>query len=146
MNDASRYYLSYDRSEVGKCLLCADPLCSKACPQEADVGGIIRSLYFRNFYGASRKQTCDCTYCNAPCEKACVLSEKKVPVAIRKLCLSVNEDKKRLPDIKLDDVDISADICGVRLENPFLLSSSVVASSYDMCKRAFEAGWAGAAV
>ena len=145
MNDASRYYLSYDRSEVGKCLLCADPLCSKACPQEADVGGIIRSLYFRNFYGASRKQTCDCTYCNAPCEKACVLSEKKVPVAIRKLCLSVNEDKKRLPDIKLDDVDISADICGVRLENPFLLSSSVVASSYDMCKRAFEAGWAGAA-
>ena len=145
MNDASRYYLSYDRSEVGKCLLCADPLCSKACPQETDVGGIIRSLYFRNFYGASRKQTCDCTYCNAPCEKACVLSEKKVPVAIRKLCLSVNEDKKRLPDIKLDDVDISADICGVRLENPFLLSSSVVASSYDMCKRAFEAGWAGAA-
>ena len=145
MNDGLRYYLSYDRSEVGKCLLCADPLCSKACPQEADVGGIIRSLYFRNFYGASRKQTCDCTYCNAPCEKACVLSEKKVPVAIRDLCMSVNEDKKHLPEIKLDDVDISVDICGVKLENPFLLSSSVVASSYDMCKRAFEAGWAGAA-
>jgi dihydropyrimidine dehydrogenase (NAD+) subunit PreA len=29
------------------------------------------------------------------------------------------------------------------LENPFLLSSSVVASTYDMCARAFEAGWAG---
>ena len=29
-------------------------------------------------------------------------------------------------------------------ENPFLLSSSVVASTYDMCARAFEAGWAGA--
>ena len=27
----------------------------------------------------------------------------------------------------------------------FLLSSSVVASSYEMCARAFEAGWAGAA-
>ena len=34
-------------------------------------------------------------------------------------------------------------ICGVELENPFLLSSSVVASTYDMCARAFEAGWAG---
>ena len=43
------------------------------------------------------------------------------------------------------DVDLSTDICGVKLENPFLLSSSVVASTYDMCKRAFEAGWAGAA-
>ena len=34
--------------------------------------------------------------------------------------------------------------CGVPLENPFLLSFSVVASTYDMCARAFEAGWAGA--
>ena len=39
---------------------------------------------------------------------------------------------------------LSCDICGVPLENPFLLSSSVVASTYDMCARAFEAGWAGA--
>ena len=30
-----------------------------------------------------------------------------------------------------------------RLENPFLLSSSVVGSTYDMCRRAFEEGWAG---
>ena len=29
-------------------------------------------------------------------------------------------------------------------QNPFMLSSSVVSSSYDMLKRAFEAGWAGA--
>jgi dihydropyrimidine dehydrogenase (NAD+) subunit PreA len=36
-------------------------------------------------------------------------------------------------------------MCGIPLENPFLLSSSVVASTYDMCARAFEAGWAGAA-
>ena len=40
---------------------------------------------------------------------------------------------------------LAADFCGIRLENPFLLSSSVVASTYDMCARAFEAGWAGAA-
>ena len=39
---------------------------------------------------------------------------------------------------------LKCDICGIPLENPFLLSSSVVASGYDMCARAFEAGWAGA--
>ncbi|MBQ7518700.1 MAG: NAD-dependent dihydropyrimidine dehydrogenase subunit PreA, partial [Clostridia bacterium] len=38
---------------------------------------------------------------------------------------------------------LRTDLCGVPLENPFLLSSSVVASTYDMCARAFEAGWAG---
>ena len=43
-----------------------------------------------------------------------------------------------------DETALETDICGVRLENPFLLSSSVVASTYDMCARAFEAGWAGA--
>ncbi len=41
------------------------------------------------------------------------------------------------------DIDLSCEICGVKLENPFLLSSSVVCSTYDMCARAFEAGWAG---
>ena len=39
---------------------------------------------------------------------------------------------------------LKCDLCGIPLENPFLLSSSVVASTYDMCARAFEAGWAGA--
>jgi len=42
-----------------------------------------------------------------------------------------------------DEERLKCDICGVPLENPFFLSSSVVASTYDMCARAFEAGWAG---
>jgi len=134
-----------DRSEVGKCLLCHDPKCTKACPQHADVGNILRSLYFMNYIGAVRKTNCDCTYCNAPCEKACVLNTSKEPVAIRELILSINKEPAFLPPHKTEKVDLSSDICGVPLENPFLLSSSVVASTYDMCKRAFQAGWAGAA-
>lgn len=51
-----------------------------------------------------------------------------------KLEIALPEDEDRL----------RTDLCGVPLENPFLLSSSVVASTYDMCARAFEAGWAGA--
>ncbi|WP_039657234.1 NAD-dependent dihydropyrimidine dehydrogenase subunit PreA [Clostridium tyrobutyricum] len=39
--------------------------------------------------------------------------------------------------------DLSIEFCGVRCENPFFLSSSVVGSNYEMCAKAFEMGWAG---
>ena len=137
-------YFHHDPAEVSKCMLCYDPECSKACPQSADIGGIIRALYFQDFMSAMRKLTCDCTYCNAPCEKACLLSGENRPVAIRELLNNVRLDRNLLPKHRIETVDITTDICGVKMENPFLLSSSVVSSSYDMCRRAFEAGWAGA--
>ena len=136
--------IHFGSSEVNKCLLCFDPECTKACPQGADVGGILRSIYFRNPMGAVKKLTCDCASCDAPCEKACALAEKKQPPAIRTVLLNVRRDRHLLPGHRIEKIDLSTDICGVRLENPFLLSSSVVASSYDMCRRAFDAGWAGA--
>ena len=46
-------------------------------------------------------------------------------------------------NINLDNIDISTEVCGVKLENPFMLSSSVVGSRYEMIKRAFKQGWAG---
>ncbi|MBQ1331467.1 MAG: NAD-dependent dihydropyrimidine dehydrogenase subunit PreA [Lachnospiraceae bacterium] len=143
--DYQKFNYFLDRSEAGKCLLCHDPECTKACPQKAEVGEILRSLYFENFPGAARKLTCDCTDCGAPCEKACVLAGTKAPVGIRNLMLAVREEAPGPFDYRVEETDLSADICGVRLDNPFLLSSSVVSSSYDMCRRAFEAGWAGAA-
>ena len=137
--------IAADMSEVSRCMLCHDPQCTPACPQKAPVGEIIRSLYFENPFGASRKLgTTDCTYCNAPCMDACVLAGKGMPVRIRDINLEVCRRRDYMPKDLIGAVDLSADICGVRLENPFLLSSSVVASTYDMCKRAFEAGWAGA--
>jgi dihydropyrimidine dehydrogenase (NAD+) subunit PreA len=44
-----------------------------------------------------------------------------------------------------DEERLKCDLCGIPMENPFLIASSVSASSYDMCARAFEAGWAGVA-
>ena len=59
--------------------------------------------------------------------------------------LKLNNDVR--PELEIDMPDnedrLRCDFCGISLENPFLLSSSVVASNYDMCARAFEAGWAG---
>ncbi|MBQ6560060.1 MAG: NAD-dependent dihydropyrimidine dehydrogenase subunit PreA [Erysipelotrichaceae bacterium] len=144
-NDMS-YTLSLDSSEVSKCLLCHDPKCTKACPMHVPVGDILRSLYFENYLGALRKlETVDCHDCPAPCEKACVLQDPKIPVQIQEVLSALRDDEKILPEHKIEEVDLSTEICGVKLENPFLLSSSVVASTYDMCRRAFEAGWAGAA-
>lgn len=40
---------------------------------------------------------------------------------------------------------MSTDLCGVRCENPFFLSSSVVGSNYEMVAKAFDEGWAGVA-
>ena len=136
----------FDESEVSRCLLCADPKCSKVCPQHADVGNILRSLFFGDYYVATdRISSIDCTYCNAPCEKACVLSSKNNPVKVREIMMAEKENTPLLPERKIWDIDLTTDICGVKLENPFMLSSSVVASTYDMCARAFDAGWAGVA-
>ena len=136
--------LRYDISEVNRCLLCLEPECSKACPKGAPVGDALRSLYFDNVKGALRLiGDTDCSSCDAPCEKSCLLGRKNSPVRIRSVMTGLAETAKDVPPNKIETVDVSTDICGVRLENPFLLSSSVVASSYDMCRRAFEAGWAG---
>ncbi len=146
MKKEMSYTLSLDSSEVGKCLLCHDPGCTKACPKHAPVGDILRSLYFENYLGALKKlDATDCRGCPAPCEKACVLQDPKVPIQIQEILSALRDDRSVLPEHKIEEVDLSAEICGVKLENPFLLSSSVVASTYDMCRRAFEAGWAGAA-
>ena len=39
--------------------------------------------------------------------------------------------------------DLSIDFCGVHCENPFFLSSSIVAGDYEMCAKALDMGWAG---
>lgn len=124
---------------VTNCLLCNDAKCTKACgifkPDK-----ILRSLFFDNEHVVMNNipENIPCTDCDARCEKACVAN-----VNIREIITSVRRDR---PDKKKIDYDVlKTDFCGIPLENPFLLSSSVVASTYDMCARAFEAGWVGAA-
>jgi len=132
--------------EVNRCLLCYDAKCSKACPSGIDPAKLIRSVYFDNEVGAELSIRSDkaCLTCDAPCQKACVLDED--PIRIKGVMETLHEMAEDLdPEDFENEVDLSCDFCGVKLENPFLLSSSVVASSYDKIARAFEAGWAGAA-
>lgn len=123
------------------CLLCHDAPCSKVC-DKCDPARILRALRFENPELAQSLIPDDF-------EKSWVKeAEKLCPANVRigDVFIWVRKMAHYLEKCKgADEIDLSCDICGVKLENPFLLSSSVVASNYDMCARAFEMGWAGAA-
>ena len=154
-----------NRSDMLGCLLCKNPVCSQSCPSKVEPGRLLRSIWFNNEEAASLMlpEKNPCAECSAFCESSCIKNagiEKdntsciRVPVKklMEKLYQVRNEPHDLIPSDKsafprFSDIDFSClktDICGIPLENPFLLSSSVVASTYDMCARAFEEGWAGA--
>ena len=120
------------------CLLCHDAACTKACgAYEPD--RILRSLYFDNeAVVLNGMDEIPCIGCDGRCREAC-----PVHIDIRELISSL--ESKRKTKRTFDYGTLKTDFCGISLESPFLLSSSVVASTYEMCARAFEEGWAGAA-
>ena len=131
------------RSDMISCALCANAPCETACGK-LPVSGLLRSIWFHNEQTAAQKLPKEnpCLTCPAPCERSCVRAGE-VPIRdlINRLYYQVKPDcETPLPE---NEDRLRCDLCGIPLENPFLLSSSVVASTYDMCARAFEAGWAG---
>ena len=133
------------RSDMIQCALCADAPCTAAC-MEMDPASLLRNIWFENEQVAVSRlpESNPCLTCRAPCERHCVRPSE---VQIRELINRLYYQVKPLCETQLpsDESRLACDFCGIPLENPFLLASSVVASTYDMCARAFEAGWAGAA-
>ena len=131
------------RGDIIRCVLCADAPCREAC-DKLRPSTLLRSVWFRNEQTAALRlpEQNPCLVCSAPCENACVRAgEVSIRDVINRLYYQVRpECETPLPE---DEERLKCDLCGIPLENPFLLSSSVVASSYDMCERALEAGWAG---
>ena len=134
-----------NRSDMIRCVLCKDAPCGKVCGA-MDPAGMLRSIWFgcEKTAAARLPETNPCLHCAAPCETACV---RPGEVPVRKLMMCLHEQVRPYLETPLppDESRLQTELCGVPLENPFLLSSSVVGSTYDMCARAFEAGWAGAA-
>ncbi len=131
------------RTEMIRCALCHDAPCDKACPS-LKPSNLLRSIWFENEQSAVSLLPDDnpCAACSGMCEESCVRpGEVKIKDLVEQLYTRVKpETETEMPE---DERRLACDLCGVPLENPFLLSSSVVASNYDMCARAFEAGWAG---
>ncbi|MBQ7241370.1 MAG: NAD-dependent dihydropyrimidine dehydrogenase subunit PreA [Firmicutes bacterium] len=131
------------RSDMLRCALCYDAPCTKACGK-MDPAGLLRSIWFGNENTAAAKipEGNPCKNCSADCEAACVRPHQ---VPVRDLILKLEKEVK--PELGYEDYEdesrLESEICGIKLENPFMLSSSVVGSTYDMCSRAFDAGWAG---
>ncbi len=132
------------RSDMLKCALCYDAPCTSAC-RVMDPAKILRHIWFDNEkYAAARLPEMNpCIMCTGRCEDACVRPSQ---IPVKEIVTRLYDEVKPELEIPLpeDEKRLRTDICGIPLENPFLLSSSVVASTYDMCARAFEAGWAGA--
>ena len=109
--------------ESARCLLCHEPHCTKACPNGARPDKFIRSLRFDNLNGAKVYIT-GCENCEAPCMTACTRGKIDRPVEIKQTAEYIASAAK---DVK-PEADLSMTFCGIKCENPFFLSSSVVAS------------------
>ena len=132
------------RRDMIECVLCGCAPCDAACPANLHPADLLRSIWFDNADVAAARLSSHppCSDCPAPCEQACV-RPGRVPIRHLVSRLAGNGAsvlKVRMPE---DEKALRAELCGVPLEHPFLLASSVVGSTYDMCARAFEAGWAG---
>ena len=131
------------RADMIRCALCDCPPCDAAC-EKIKPGSLLRSIWFLNEQAAAQQipEENPCLTCSARCEHACVRAGE---VPVRDLINRLYYQVKPVCETPVPETEerLVCDLCGIPLENPFLLSSSVVGSTYDMCSRAFEAGWAG---
>jgi dihydropyrimidine dehydrogenase (NAD+) subunit PreA len=130
--------------EAGGCLLCNSAPCSKACPYGVEADRIIRSIRFENYSGARAGLSCElpCFTCESKaCMEACLKGRINRPVLIDEIMQKLT----MYEEAQVKDIDLSIKFCGVKCENPFFLSSSIVGSNYEMVAKAFDMGWAGVA-
>lgn len=139
-------------NDAQRCLMCHLPACDRACPAGTEPSGIIQSLHLENEEGARRQAAArtQCLTCEVPrCEQACARKHTDHALHIREICRTLVAEAshsctpRTVDELPAQTPDLALSFCGVRCQNPFFLASSPVASSFDMCRRAFDAGWAG---
>lgn len=126
------------REEAGRCLVCSNAPCTEKCPQGLDPARAMRAVRFDGEKYAARFIDKDkCAACPGECEKACLHYD--TPIRLRETFASLPQ-----PSAVKEEPSLKINFCGVECENPFFLASSIITANYEMCARAFEAGWGGA--
>ena len=133
-----------------RCLLCSQAACQQAYGGKTDLPGVIRSIRFDNYEGALAKVAGRDPEKERKAMQACRRRKIDRPVPITEIldCLQELAGSGKIPEPDRQEKgkpDLSITSMGVRFENPFLLSSSVVGSNEEMIAKAFEMGWAGVA-
>lgn len=124
------------QNEANRCLLCIDAPCTKVCDKFNNPSAMLFSLRFEN-YGVNDVFTpSKCVNCDAKCEKACIHYD--LPIRIKETAAVIEKW-----NLEKNTANLECTFMGIKCENPFFLSSSIVASNYEMCKKALEMGWAG---
>jgi len=134
----------FSRKDILNCLICNDAPCDSGC-EFLNPSSLLRSIWFDNEKVAAINypENNPCLNCDGHCKNSCVSKNK---VDIKDILLRLNNEVKA--DLEITNIDedrLKCNFFGKQMDNPFVLSSSVVGSNYDMCARAFEAGWAGVA-
>ncbi|MDF2800982.1 MAG: dihydroorotate oxidase catalytic subunit [Anaerocolumna sp.] len=136
-----KYTSLFLTNESARCLLCYSPACTTACWKELDPAAFVRAMRFDNVKGGLEEFKPDnCVDCDAPCETACIHYD--YPIRIKEMSEKVRGISLHRPE-SVEKIDLSVEFIGVKCENPFFLSSSVIASNYEMCANALRAGWGG---
>ncbi len=126
--------------EASRCLLCVDAPCTQAAPKGSDPARFVRAVRFNNDkVGLQAILNCDDSTLLS-IQEACIHYDR--PIRIARMAETLRKKYEREPS-DLVDIDLAIDFCGIRCENPFFLSSSVIASNYEMCAKALSLGWAG---
>ena len=119
------------KNKIRDCLLCYEGSCSNLY-KNIDAKRILQAIKFDNVLGARYliKNEDNCF------EKNDIEYNCPSNIDIDSVLKDLIDNVKKVDSV--DDIDLSTEICGVKLENPFILSSSVVGSRYEMIKKAFE--------
>ena len=118
------------------CRACTDRACERACVKGALTAPIpVQAVLTAVSASSAASPACAALVAPAPLQAAACAAEA-----------AANTVSASAPaPVAVDNVDLSVEFLGVHCENPFFLSSSVVASNYEMIAKAFDAGWAGVA-
>jgi dihydropyrimidine dehydrogenase (NAD+) subunit PreA len=136
MNAKTKYISAEEES--ARCMMCYDAPCKKACTHGCDPSAFLRGVRL-GLKGETLGEMKGCSSCTGrSCEKACIHYD--FPIRLRKIKSIIEREAHGVTGC---EAELSVYFCGIKCENPFFLSSSIVAGGYEMCARALRAGWGG---